>query len=119
VVFRVTLDEDGAPLVYDTIHPCGCYHMFFPTARARALPGPDTYTEWAFIPESLPDLAPGQRVAVRIASSTHYLVGVRPVGDDGGSAAPYDLQEEDALRALPTAKGGTRSAFAGISTMRA
>jgi len=30
VILRVTLDRGGRPLLYDTIHPCGCYHMFFP-----------------------------------------------------------------------------------------
>jgi hypothetical protein len=35
VTWRVTLAPDGEPLVYDSIHPCGCYHVFFPTPRAR------------------------------------------------------------------------------------
>jgi hypothetical protein len=109
VVWRVTLDKDGAPLVYDTIHPCGCYHMFFPTARAKPRPGPDKYTEWAFIPDTLADMAPGQRVAVRIASSTHYVVRVRPA--QPAAATAYGFAEEDSLRALPLASGGTRSAF--------
>ena len=50
LVFRVTLDPRGAPLVYDTIHPCGCYHMFFPTARVKEKPSPGPGIEWAFVP---------------------------------------------------------------------
>jgi hypothetical protein len=30
LIWRVTLSPDGEPLVYDSIHPCGCYHLFFP-----------------------------------------------------------------------------------------
>lgn len=33
----VTLAPDGEPLLYDSIHRCGCYHKFFPTPRARPL----------------------------------------------------------------------------------
>ena len=40
VVWRVTLAPDGEPLVYDAIHACGCFHVFFPTARARRRPAP-------------------------------------------------------------------------------
>jgi hypothetical protein len=109
VVFRVTLGEDGAPLVYDTIHPCGCYHMFFPTARVSSLPAADPSVEWAFAPETLPALAGGQRVVVRIQSRTHYIVGVRP--DNGAPGIAYQVADDDELRVLPTASGTTRSAF--------
>jgi len=35
--WRVTLDRDGRPLIYDSIHPCGCYHLFFSQApRCKA-----------------------------------------------------------------------------------
>ena len=40
LIWRVTVGTDGAPLVYDSIHPCGCYHLFFPTAAVRAKPRP-------------------------------------------------------------------------------
>lgn len=29
IQWRVTLDHYGRPLIYDSIHPCGCYHLFF------------------------------------------------------------------------------------------
>jgi hypothetical protein len=109
VVFRVTLGIDGAPLVYDSMHPCGCYHMFFPTARVRLLPAPEPAIEWAFVPSRLPALAPAQSVVVRIASRTHYVVNVRQ--DAGAPAAAYRLADDNDLRALPTADRGTRSAF--------
>jgi len=29
LIWRVTLDERGQALLYDAIHPCGCWHAFF------------------------------------------------------------------------------------------
>ena len=68
VVFRVTLSPDGVPLVYDTIHPCGCYHMFFTTPRAVPGPAPEGEVEWAFIPQALGAIGHEDRPVVRIAS---------------------------------------------------
>jgi len=109
LVFRVTLGSDGAPLVYDTMHACGCYHMFFPTPRVYPLPTPDPIIEWAFVPAALPAIAPSQSVLVRIASRSHYVVNVRP--DSGAAGIVYRFADEDDLRALPAADRGTRSAF--------
>ena len=109
VVIRVTLGTDGAPLVYDTMHPCGCYHMFFPTARVRLLPAPERAIEWAFVPSTLPALAAAQRVVVRVASRTHYVVAVRP--DTNAYGIAYQFADDNDLRALPTADHKTRSAF--------
>jgi len=39
LIWRVTLDDDGQALLYDSIHACGCYHLFFTTERMRPRPG--------------------------------------------------------------------------------
>lgn len=110
VVLRVTLLPDGAALVYDSIHPCGCYHMFFPTLLAEPRPAPDAGEEWAFVPAHLPSVAAGQRLVVRIATRTHYLVDIAP--DQGGAPqAYYDWLEDDALRSLPAGDGAWRSIY--------
>ncbi len=128
ITWRVTLAPDGTPLVYDTMHPCGCYHMFFPTPAARAKPAPQPGIEWAFIPQSLPHLTAQQRVVVHVAAGTHYIdrVSVESVGsgstasadpaptfvshsvpgDSASIAAPialhYAWRSYDSLRSLPT-----------------
>jgi len=33
VNWRLTLDDDGRPLISDVIHNCGCYQTYFPTPR--------------------------------------------------------------------------------------
>ena len=110
LVWRVTLAPDGEPLLYDTIHPCGCYHMFFPTPRARARPSPDEMQEWAFAPQALPRIAPGERPLVHVASATHYIERISLVrGRD--SLSRYAFHPYDALRSLQRLDGTRRSAF--------
>lgn len=109
VVFRVTLSPDGTPLVYDTIHPCGCYHMFFTPPRAVPAPAPEGELEWAFVPQVLGDIGYEDRVVVRIASRTHYVD--RVYVDRSDSVARYTLRPYDDLRSLPLMPGGHRSIF--------
>lgn len=35
ITWRVTVDRDGIPLIYDSMHNCGCYHLFLPTEKLR------------------------------------------------------------------------------------
>ncbi|HTY67390.1 MAG TPA: hypothetical protein VMH36_12115 [Alphaproteobacteria bacterium] len=103
--FRVTLDPTGRPLVYDTIHPCGCYHMFFPTPLATPLPAPDQSVEWSFVPKTLPSLALPERIVIRVQSRTHYLMGIRPERSAAADGVTYALADDGLLRTLPTATG--------------
>jgi hypothetical protein len=110
MVWRATLATDGEPLVYDAIHPCGCYHMFFPTPRAEPRAAPDPDDEWAFVPAPVGAPAGDERIAIRIATRTHYLLDV--AADVGAPPAMrYVLADEEELRALPLPDGGTRSLY--------
>ncbi len=109
VVFRVTLAPDGTPVLYDTMHPCGCYHMFFTTPRASPLPAPEGEIEWAFVPQKLRALGPRDRLVVRIASRTHYVDRVYRDQDD--SIVRYEFRAYDELRSLPRMRGGSQSVF--------
>jgi len=110
LVWRVTLAPDGEPLVYDSIHPCGCYHQFFPTPRAQVRPAPDPQEEWAFVPATLPRVAEGERPVVGIDSATHYIREVKLVrGMD--SLVRYTFRRYDELRSVMRPEGGMRSVF--------
>jgi hypothetical protein len=120
VVWRVTLTEDGAPLVYDSMHACGCYHQFFPTPRLVARPQPVALDEWALVPQRLPEVIPGQRLRLRLASRSHYLVRVTlepaagqpsAAAELGGTVRPYALRPDDDLRALTGPTGEVRSLY--------
>ncbi|MDH3320230.1 MAG: hypothetical protein OEO84_11150 [Betaproteobacteria bacterium] len=110
VTWRVTLAPDGEPLVYDTMHPCGCFHMFFPTPRAAPVPAADGAIEWMFSPQSLPRVAQGARPVVRLASRTHYVERVT-VARDVDSPERYAFRPYDELRSLPRPGGGNASVF--------
>jgi hypothetical protein len=110
ITWRVTLAPDGEPLIYDAIHPCGCFHLFFPTPQAAALPAPDRLQEWMFSPQSLPRIAEGERPLLRIASGTHYIERVSVVrGSD--SLVHYAIQPYSELRSLQRFDGPRASAF--------
>ncbi len=110
VTWRVTLAPDGEPLVYDTVHPCGCFHMFYPTPRAAPVEAPDEAIEWMFSPQSLPRIAAGERPVVRIATRTHYVERVT-VARDADEPARYAFRPYDQLRSLPRPGGGNASVF--------
>jgi hypothetical protein len=105
LIWRVTLDRDFQPLVYDTIHPCGCYHLFFPTARARARagrpPGEGRFDEGLFAPQSVRAPRADQRIELRVASRTHYVQRVTVVDRALGAGTRYALRDADELRGLP------------------
>jgi hypothetical protein len=110
VVWRVTLAPDGEPVMHDSMHPCGCYHWFFPSPRARPRPAPDEREEWAFAPQTLPRIEEGERAVVSIASATHFIerVGVTNGPD---SLVHYSLRRYDDLRSLSRIDGSRRSIF--------
>lgn len=99
VMWRVTLDEQGQPLIYDSAHACGCYHLFFPTPALQPKPAPEAGMEWAFIPAPAPSLKVGERVVLGIAPRTHYLSAVSSTADFKGS--PYPSLDASLLRSLP------------------
>jgi hypothetical protein len=108
ITFRVTLGRDGRPLLYDSMHDCGCYHLFVPTRRLQTKPPPHGHEEPPLIPQRLDQGAGG--LVVRIAHGTHYLQRVYfdvSVNTDH----VYVMHDADVLRSLPTTQGRRRSLF--------
>jgi hypothetical protein len=113
VIWRVTIGPDGRPLVYDTIHACGCYHLFFPVPPLQRRPIADdmVFDEIADVPISAPRLEEGQRMVLSLATRSHYLVGISSIGDGEIDGVGYALADDDDLRSLPIPGGGRRSLF--------
>jgi hypothetical protein len=111
VTWRVTLGRDGAPLVYDSIHACGCYALFVATPRVVQRPREDTLDEQALVPASLPAHDAGTRVVVELEGGTHYVRGVRLLDATPAGATRYAIADDDSLRSLPLPTGGTRSLY--------
>ncbi|MDQ3445430.1 MAG: hypothetical protein M3496_04530, partial [Pseudomonadota bacterium] len=112
VVWRVTLDLAGEALVYDSMHACGCYHLFFPTEKVVARDLPETLDETLFVPQAAPSARPGEKVVLRIESGTHYLQRLSMTSETRtADAVTYQLLDERALTTLPRRGGGSRSAY--------
>ena len=109
ITLRVTLGRDGRPLIYDSMHNCGCYHLFLPTPGLTPKPPSTAHEEAPLIPQRVA-LEKG-RAVLRIGHSSHYVQ--RLYFDPGvGAGTQYGLVDDDSLRSMPLAKGGRRSLFA-------
>ena len=97
VVWRVTLDSDGQPLLYDSIHPCGCYHLFFPTPRLRQRGEPGFWQE-AITIATVP--TPTDEVVLRIGSGAHFVraIGAPRLVNPHYEARKYRLRDYNDLR---------------------
>jgi len=109
LVWRVTLAPDGRPLIYDSIHPCGCFHMFFPVGPMQRADKWSIWNEGAAEPGRGPDPAPGERVIIYLAPRTHYITGLGIATWAGDKT--YEMLDYDRLRSLPLPGGGRRSLF--------
>lgn len=110
--WRVTLDENGQPLMYDSMHNCGCYHQFFPTPRLRLKQrAAAAESEPPLAPQTVPDLARDQRLVIRIASRTHFIERIHPE-QTTAHEIDYTFADYNTLRSL-TAEGGQRRSLFG------
>ncbi len=120
MAWRVTLDPDGKPLVYDSVRMDGSDHLWFP---AQALPTralPQDQNALALALQS----APSGPWAVRLQSADHLARRLVPVTANS-TAKPYTLKPYEDLLTLDLPKGGTRSIYdptgllAGANTQNA
>jgi hypothetical protein len=111
VNYRVTLDKNGEPILYETIHNCGCYYSAHPTRRLKASEKID-YSEPPLI-LSAPELAPStELMAVAMESRTHYVRHLYPATRrPQPETAVYALADYAELRSLTDPKDGRRSMF--------
>ncbi|MBI2801664.1 MAG: hypothetical protein HYX63_15560 [Gammaproteobacteria bacterium] len=107
LTWRVTLDDEGHALLYDSIHNCGCYHLWFPTSRLILRRPSEGGTEPPWVPFEIPE-AEGQMV-VELASATHYVRGIGRA--DTTALIPLARADYDVLRSLPQAATRSRSIF--------
>lgn len=98
VVWRVTLDEGGRPLAWDTIHSCGCYHMMFAAQPLQPRAGGDFWQERVLMPQDPVPAAP----VLALQSGTHYLERlVEAQATQGAEVREYRLADYRDLLSLP------------------
>lgn len=115
VIWRVFIGGDGRPLVYDTVHACGCYHLLFPVPPVRPRPFVDAargFDETATVPAAAPLLAPNRRAVVRLAAGSHYVVALGATGDEPPTKARvYEFADANALRSMAVPGDHRRSLY--------
>lgn len=113
ITWRVTLTPEGRPLLYDSMHNCGCYHMFFPTPYLTLETSEETY-EPPLLPQMGPEQIDVSRIVIRVAPLTHYIERVYADNLTKSGLGPetvYRVGDYNELRALPTRGGRHRSLF--------
>ena len=105
LIWRVTLDNEARPLVYDVVHASGRDHLWFP---AQALTRRDAAHDGALFPQPAPIAGP---VALRLQAGSHALIRVVAADAADGDAAQFQLARYEDLFTLPKADGVTRNLF--------
>ena len=118
LTWRVTLGTDGKPLIYDTIHNCGCYHSFFPTESLRPIPpapitadSRSSLDETAFTPIDAPAVGIAQHLVVRLEHRTHYIESLYIDTKTQSDAVLMATEPYDTLRSLPFSDKHNKSLF--------
>ncbi|ANG63077.1 hypothetical protein A8C75_11740 [Marinobacterium aestuarii] len=101
LTWRVTLGPDLQPLLYDSIHNCGCYHSFFPTASLQLR---TDLPETGFEPPLVPQPAPPGPLVVRLEHQRHFIQRVYPL-EDTHRGHPLVVADYASLLTLPSAEG--------------
>lgn len=99
IVWRVVLDNDGQPLAYDSIHPCGCYHYAYPAQALTPQPQDNPGQERVLIPQSVDGSEP---LALRVSAGDHQLLRVMPA-----TSVVSDAEQTYALRPYRELEVGT------------
>jgi hypothetical protein len=111
LTWRVTLSPEGTPLAYDTIHNCGCYHLFYTTNQVCLRSADGILQEPPFSPQQAPELGPGQAPTLRIAHTTHFIDRVSKEPLNQGQTLTYQWADYQSLRSLSLEGGQRRSLF--------
>jgi len=111
ITWRVTLLPDGKPWLFDTIHNCGCYHLFFPTQYTRVSAQVSLLNEPAFMPQQALTVNTKKQIILRIASASHTIQRVYFTPAMASHEVHYQWDDADSLRSLPLPDGNRRSLF--------
>lgn len=134
MLWRVTLDQDGSVLLYDSIHPCGCYHQIFPASPRLQLKPVVAGVERPLIVTGVAPQRSQGRVVLQLTGQDHYLQGISLQGikvqgislqenstpgttSDNPQATYYRFDNYHRLRSLP-ADQGRRNLFAADGLVR-
>ncbi|MDD1794257.1 hypothetical protein LRP50_14035 [Enterovibrio sp. ZSDZ42] len=109
---RLTLDTNGAPLIFDSIHQCGCFHMVYALSPTLRFTTSDNERP---IENHLPLPTESARLAVSLTSGDHMISQVSFTDNIPAttalSAIALETKNLASLITLETPKGGVMSPF--------
>jgi hypothetical protein len=109
--YRVTLDIYGSPLLYETVHNCGCYYAAYPTGQLQPIDSID-YAEQPLILMAPQVSDPKNRMVVAMESGTHFVRHLFTHAPAYGHPDNHYVQTDyAALKHLPFPSGRERSMF--------
>jgi hypothetical protein len=101
LIWRTTLNGQGRVMLYDSIHPCGCYHKYYAvSSNLIPLDDPPTPEPPLIFSQDIPSSEDG-RVVIHLRSRAHYVVGLSTANEQIEDAVSYRFDEYDVLRNLP------------------
>ena len=111
VNYRVTLDKNYEPLLYETVHNCGCYYKAYPTKNLKVRENID-YAEPPLILKA-PELSPAKEfMTVSMDSRNHYVQHLYPLSRRLQSVTTiYSLADYGQLRSLAYRSDKRKSMF--------
>jgi len=109
--YRITLDNTGEAILYETIHNCGCYYKAYPANRLQVLKKID-YAEPPLILKA-PDINPSKGyMTVAMESRTHFVQHLYPsIRESQAAKTVYSLADYNQLRSLPYTRDNQKSMF--------
>jgi hypothetical protein len=109
--YRVTLDTEGKPILYETMHNCGCYYQAYPTRHLTARLE-TAYAEPPLILNAPEINAALESMVVFMEPRTHYVRSLYPLPRRIDLVAVgYTLADYEILKTLPHANGNRKSMF--------
>lgn len=118
----ITLDARGRPLLYTTLHTCGCYLAFIPTTILSRDAYPDKWPEprqqvyGENLPAALPAITTGEKLHVLIRSKTHRVENIWVASKENQSNYPLENMEIRPLSTLSDLRPESEQTFSFFET---
>lgn len=104
-IWRVTLDNQAQPLVYESLHASGRDHLWFPAQPLKLR----NSSASVLLPQTQ---IPEGPIALRLQAGSHALQRVVPVAEAKAiGKGEYTLQRYETLFNLPTKTGSSRNLY--------
>lgn len=117
LIWRVTLDDQAQPMVFESLHTSGRDHRWYPVQTlARRAPQADEKG----IPVIAPQAAPALQPTLLLEAGTHRVLRVIEAAQaqPAQAARVFEIHRYDDLLTLPLPGGGSRSLFGPTGFVR-